>query len=268
MDTHRRVVISSPEPPDRDPVSGPRSRRTPLLKRLLVAFWLRWSRNPLGTVFFFLLLLWNSSRFPVGDTCWPSDAPGSGPNPTITVCVDRVPISDQFPAGVAIRPATQGGDSGLGLVFYDYRRRGALEGHYVSILTLTLTEAERKDAIRQYLAWLGTHNDRYWRSVAANIDPSGTPSTTRFYAQVIWRSLLTLLIGAFLIRSLAWTLPILSAIAAALQSVHVDPEERLRQKRRRLLAAGLCPKCKYNIIGLPDRRCPECNETWGRHELD
>lgn len=267
MDTPRRVVISSPGPPDRDPMSGPYAMRPPIWSRLLLAFWKRWSVGPLASVILVLMLFWSGSRFPAGDASWPSSAPSSSPTNDITVCIDRVPVSDEHPGGIAIRPIAPGASYGHGLAFYDYRRRGASEGHYVSILSISLSGDERKEVVRLYLKWLAGHKDRYWRNIAASIDPSGVPSSLSFHAGLIYRTLLTLVLGGLFVRSLAWTLPILSAVAASLQSVHVDPEERLRQKRRRLLAAGLCPKCKYNIIGLPDRRCPECNETWGRHEL-
>lgn len=33
-------------------------------------------------------------------------------------------------------------------------------------------------------------------------------------------------------------------------------------RRGKRLAAGICPRCRYNISNLPEPRCPECGETW------
>ncbi len=32
--------------------------------------------------------------------------------------------------------------------------------------------------------------------------------------------------------------------------------------RRKRLANGTCPRCRYDIRALPEPRCPECGETW------
>lgn len=39
-----------------------------------------------------------------------------------------------------------------------------------------------------------------------------------------------------------------------------------RDRRAWRLASGRCPRCGYDIRNLPDRRCPECGETWSAEE--
>jgi hypothetical protein len=41
-----------------------------------------------------------------------------------------------------------------------------------------------------------------------------------------------------------------------------------RDRRAWRLAAGRCPRCGYDIRNLPDRRCPECGETWSAEETE
>jgi hypothetical protein len=38
-------------------------------------------------------------------------------------------------------------------------------------------------------------------------------------------------------------------------------------KRERRLRHGKCPRCGYQIRGLPEHRCPECAETWNAAEV-
>ncbi len=39
--------------------------------------------------------------------------------------------------------------------------------------------------------------------------------------------------------------------------------ESLVDRRASRIAAGLCPRCGYSIVGLPEPRCPECGEQVG-----
>jgi len=39
-----------------------------------------------------------------------------------------------------------------------------------------------------------------------------------------------------------------------------------RDRRGWQLAAGRCPRCRYDIRHLPEPRCPECGETWAANE--
>ena len=41
-----------------------------------------------------------------------------------------------------------------------------------------------------------------------------------------------------------------------------DPFLNRYRWRARHFRSGRCPWCRYDIRGLPERRCPECGETW------
>lgn len=51
----------------------------------------------------------------------------------------------------------------------------------------------------------------------------------------------------------------LFAACACVGSVRRLPELRV-DKRAKLIAASICPRCGYSIVGLPEPRCPECGE--------
>ncbi|MHC4443355.1 MAG: hypothetical protein ACYTF1_17225 [Planctomycetota bacterium] len=67
----------------------------------------------------------------------------------------------------------------------------------------------------------------------------------------------------------------LPVIAVLLSATNALWSVRLKRKRRRQaiqrrhderLRAGLCPRCEYNLTGLPEARCPECGvEFDGRY---
>jgi hypothetical protein len=159
-------------------------------------------------------------------------------------------------------------DTVLGAAWFDYRLRPEFEGSFVTITGSGITPADMAPARAAYITWLAAQPEPYWQRVAAGLSPGDHVNTLGFRWRRIGQSIVGLLIGpALLLRSLMWAAPIFAAVSEFLGRMSPDPIERERRRRRRALSAGKCPGCGYNITGLPHRRCPECNETWGSSEL-
>ncbi len=60
------------------------------------------------------------------------------------------------------------------------------------------------------------------------------------------------------IRLLALTVAALVTCALAGIRRLLDPQRR----RSRCIRLGRCPRCRYDIDGLPVLRCPKCGEMW------
>ncbi|MCL4209066.1 MAG: hypothetical protein HRU76_15055 [Phycisphaeraceae bacterium] len=68
---------------------------------------------------------------------------------------------------------------------------------------------------------------------------------------------LVLAIGAGAAMALTWA--VILFLERMSRSVAASESER----RRRLLRAGLCPNCRYDIRFLVEPRCPECGQRLG-----
>lgn len=220
-----------------------------------------------------ILLLWANARYLSVDATgnWPALAPrGNVGQPAVPsamavyrngeiVCIDL--------------DTEQPGDVTIGMLSYAYRARTAASGvvnfEMEEVLNSTIGGAAADPAkVRAaYLAWLGAHKEPYWRRTAARMSASaGTPTGYSLRLFETARAVAVVLLLALLVRSLAWTLPILDAAGRALSGATLTPAERAALRRSKALQKGLCPECGYDIRRLPVCMCPECAHRWSERE--
>ena len=77
-----------------------------------------------------------------------------------------------------------------------------------------------------------------------------------------WNLWLVFLNGVILVAPI-WVLHWLWRAAGLGQLPLTRHQRRLAKLRR-----GRCPNCGYDVRGLPQRRCPECGETWSADEAE
>ena len=155
------------------------------------------------------------------------------------------------------------------VMMYAYRDRGGAVGGVVMEepigMTVGGTPADPKAVRDAYLAWLATHPDSYWKGTASRLQ-GGRPATVNIRWRSSFRILANIVLAVLLVRSLAWTVPAFDAMGRWLAGATMSPAERAALRRKKLLAAGKCPACEYDIRGLPQRVCPECAHRWTEGE--
>lgn len=220
-----------------------------------------------------LALLWANARYLSADSTgnWPALAPTGNigqPNVPYAMAVRRAGLV------LCVDPGSeQPTDEMFGLVAYAYRSRStpgsaiAFETEEVVSNAAGSVQIDPADIRAAYLAWLAKHPNTYWQRVAARL--SGSPAlagANSLRTFEIIRTIAVMLLVALLIRSLAWTIPILDAAGRALSGATLSPAERAALKRKKALLKGLCPACGYDIRRLPARVCPECAHRWNERE--
>ncbi|MBX3402662.1 MAG: hypothetical protein KF699_04530 [Phycisphaeraceae bacterium] len=222
-----------------------------------------------------IVLLWANARYLSVDASgnWPALAPrGNIGQPDVpaavavlregrVVCVDLDSERDT--------------DRVLTTVYYAYRARSATSGvvnfEMEDVLGTTVggPAYDPAEVRAAYIAWLGAHKDAFWRRTASRM--SGTTAAATGYSLRLFqmcRMIGVVLLIALLVRSLAWTIPILDAAGRALSGATLTPAERAAIKRRKAMQRGQCPACGYDIRRLPARVCPECAHRWNENEAD
>jgi hypothetical protein len=201
---------------------------------------------------------------PGANSAWPAGAPT---NPGGTSKVPWADIVRRNGVVTALAPGQiKPTDTPLGVASYDYRLRPSFEMEQITLNAVQPADAAA--ARTAYINLLASSGDRYWQRAAARLGGGNIHGMAGMHWRRTGQWVLGLFIGPFfLIRSLAWAVPYLNVVADASGRLSSDPIERERRRRQRALAKHRCPACGYSIIGLPERRCPECNETWGRHEM-
>lgn len=220
-----------------------------------------------------IVLLWANARFLSVDASgnWPALAPrGNIGQPDVpaavavlregrVVCVD---LGSELPT-----------DRVLTTVYYAYRARSATSGvvnfEMEDVIGTTVggPAYDPSEVRAAYIAWLGAHKNAYWRRTAARL--AGTSAASTGHALRLFelcRLVAVVSLIALLIRSLAWTIPILEAAGRALSRTALTPAERAAIKRKKALQRGQCPACGYDIRRLPARVCPECAHRWSEKE--
>ena len=84
---------------------------------------------------------------------------------------------------------------------------------------------------------------------------------------LVWRQLRP---GTYAPGYLTLGVPVLLSAGNALASVRLRRKKRRNELQRKYTArlrAGLCPRCEYNLTGLPEPRCPECGTEFDPHAL-
>ena len=161
-------------------------------------------------------------------------------------------------------------DRFISFVSYSYRDRGSalatasvMEG--MVSYTIGGTPADPNAVRSAYNAWLAKHPDKYWQNTAARLSAQTVPGRSirwlailRFFGNVV--------LVALLVRSLAWTVPLLEAVSRGASGATMTPAERAALRRKTAIAAGKCPSCEYDIRRLPARVCPECAHRWTEAE--
>lgn len=224
-----------------------------------------------ATLLVLALLFANNRLYFVEDSTgnWPAGAPtGSLGQPVppdawavwrggSVICVDPSQVRDS--------------DRLITLLSYAYRdRAGALSAtgivmEEVTSNTIGGAPADPKVVEAAYLAWLAKHPDKYWQKAATRLQGQAVPGRSIRW-RAVFRFSANLILFVFLIRSLAWTIPIFDAVGRGMSGATMTPAERAAIRRRQALAAGSCPGCEYDIRGLPTRVCPECAHRWSEAE--
>lgn len=231
--------------------------------------WRYWMKRPLASVVLGAAVVLCVREIPSGTSADPPGAP-TGRTSSGGVFTPN-PWSYLARAGdgsiYAIEPGKETpSDRLVGSATFAYRLRPEREVWSVQ-LHADLNRGEEGAARKAFADWLGTSPHKYWRNMAERLTLVDDDDSISFVGVRIALSALAVTFGGLLVRSLAWAEPIVTAALEPLSRLSMDPEERERRRRRKVLAAGKCPGCGYEIGGLPKRRCPECNETWGAWEL-
>lgn len=232
--------------------------------------WGTWLKHPVATVLLGAGIWWCLSSIPSTNSSDPPGAPTAvtswGSRFTPTMWTYLVRRSDG--SIVAVEPGKETArDRIIGSAEFAYRLRPEREMWSVQI-NADLRAGEESAARKAFADWLSVHPQRYWRGVASRISLKDDVNVMGYKGVRIGLSAAAMVMCGLLARSLAWAVPIFGAALEPLRRASLDPEERERRRRRRALAAGKCPGCGYEIRGLPKRRCPECNETWGAWETE
>ncbi len=162
-------------------------------------------------------------------------------------------------------------DRFIGHVSYYFRDHGSTFDPTTPIIEDAINctvggAAADPNAVRAaYTDWLAAHPDKFWQSAAARLTAQAAPGRNIRW-RAVFRFFTNALLTLLLIRSLAWTLPILDSMGRGLSKASMTPAERAALRRKKALAAGECPSCGYDIRGLPVRVCPECAHRWNEAE--
>lgn len=253
--TTQRIDLAPPRQAN-PPTAGTRGPRRP--------WWRAWLRTPLATVLWIAVIVWCFAMLPRSYSMWPAGAPTVSGGAVIVPTCSIVRRGGSVTAVDCdkVRPS----DASIGMAWFDYRLRPEFEGRWIT-MSEAISAADRPAARAAYITWLGGHPERYWRNVASRLKAADEVNTAGYLGRRIALAIVAFVAFILACYSLVWTLPILTAIAEPLANLSTDPEERERRRRRKRLAAGRCPGCGYAIAGLPQHRCPECNETWSASEL-
>ncbi len=69
------------------------------------------------------------------------------------------------------------------------------------------------------------------------------------------------LVAWFILAEAAALLAVVAGLDAAGRAIMYNSTRSRRERRSRALRKGVCPRCGYDVRGLPRRRCPECGEA-------
>lgn len=222
-----------------------------------------------------IVLLWANARYLSVDASgnWPALAPrGNIGQPDVPAAVAVVREGRVVCIDLDSERDT---DRVLTTVYYAYRARSATSGvvnfEMEDVLGTTVggPAYDPAEVRAAYIAWLGAHKDAFWRRTASRM--SGTTVAATGYSLRLFemcRMIGVVLLIALLVRSLAWTLPILDAAGRALSGATLTPAERAALRRKKALQGGQCPACGYDIRRLPAHVCPECAHRWSEKEAD
>lgn len=162
-------------------------------------------------------------------------------------------------------------DRFIGHVTYFYRDKGMAFDPTTPVLeeamncTIGGAPADPNVVRAAYAVWLSKQPESFWQAAGKRLSTQTIPGKSIRW-RAIFRFVSNVLLAALLVRSLAWTVPIIDAIGRSLSGATMSPAERAAHRRKKALAAGQCPACGYDIRGLPDRRCPECAHRWTEAE--
>lgn len=231
--------------------------------------WGYWSKRPIATLLFAAVIVVSLRSIPSINSAEPPGAPQAvSPGGKLFVPIPMATLVKRGGTIMAIDPGTeQKWDVHLGAAQFDYRLRPEFEGRYISLLGV-VNEADVPEARAAYTVWLTQRPEKYWQNVAARMQAGDQINFMGYKVKRAGLILLSLVCAGLWVRSLAWAAPMVKRVLEPVNNLTLDPEERERRRRAHALKAGKCPGCGYSIIGLPKRRCPECNETWSEAEFN
>ena len=68
------------------------------------------------------------------------------------------------------------------------------------------------------------------------------------------------LVAWFILAEAGVLLAVVAGLDAAGRVITYNSDRSRRERRERALRLGACPRCGYDVRGLPRLRCPECGE--------